>query len=146
MHTLRLATWWCSFALLPLMPSCWNLTACSLCLSSGHYDKCVFALREENKGDMANVLNYIFSHAQVTKKNLLVTMLIVSFRLCCNSHCCSSRPWFCFVMFIVAASVESQSVHLVPGLVVDSFPQFMTKCEFSSIRHDLLFRLVGLNI
>lgn len=27
---------------------------------------------------MANVLNYIFSHAQVTKKNLLVTMLIVS--------------------------------------------------------------------
>lgn len=45
---------------------------------TGHYDKCVFALREENKGDMANVLNYIFSHAQVTKKNLLVTMLIVS--------------------------------------------------------------------
>ncbi|XP_023700613.2 acetyl-CoA carboxylase 1 isoform X5 [Paramormyrops kingsleyae] len=43
---------------------------------SGHYDKCVFTLREENKGDMANVLNYIFSHAQVTKKNLLVTMLI----------------------------------------------------------------------
>uniref|UniRef100_A0A8C2FBT8 acetyl-CoA carboxylase n=1 Tax=Cyprinus carpio TaxID=7962 RepID=A0A8C2FBT8_CYPCA len=37
---------------------------------------CVFALREENKGDMANVLNYIFSHAQVTKKNSLVTMLI----------------------------------------------------------------------
>lgn len=48
---------------------------------TGHYDKCVFALREENKGDMANVLNYIFSHAQVTKKNLLVTMLIVSVRL-----------------------------------------------------------------
>uniref|UniRef100_A0A8C1CUK2 acetyl-CoA carboxylase n=1 Tax=Cyprinus carpio carpio TaxID=630221 RepID=A0A8C1CUK2_CYPCA len=42
----------------------------------GHYEKCVFALREENKGDMANVLNYIFSHAQVTKKNSLVTMLI----------------------------------------------------------------------
>lgn len=48
-------------------------------LLTGHYDKCVFTLREENKGDMANVLNYIFSHAQVTKKNLLVTMLIVSF-------------------------------------------------------------------
>ncbi|KAK6475608.1 acetyl-CoA carboxylase-like [Huso huso] len=43
---------------------------------NGHYDKCVFALREENKEDMVNVLNYIFSHAQVTKKNLLVTMLI----------------------------------------------------------------------
>ncbi|ERE68585.1 acetyl-CoA carboxylase 2-like protein [Cricetulus griseus] len=43
---------------------------------NGHYDKCVFALREENKSDMNTVLNYIFSHAQVTKKNLLVTMLI----------------------------------------------------------------------
>lgn len=49
-----------------------------MCVIPGHYDKCVFTLREENKGDMANVLNYIFSHAQVTKKNLLVTMLIVS--------------------------------------------------------------------
>lgn len=46
-------------------------------LAVGHYDKCVFALREENKSDMNAVLNYIFSHAQVTKKNLLVTMLIV---------------------------------------------------------------------
>ncbi|XP_063308912.1 acetyl-CoA carboxylase 1 isoform X1 [Pelobates fuscus] len=42
----------------------------------GHYDKCVFALREENKSDLTTVLNYIFSHAQVTKKNLLITMLI----------------------------------------------------------------------
>lgn len=49
-----------------------------ICGNLGHYDKCVFALREENKGDMTNVLNYIFSHAQVTKKNCLVTMLIVS--------------------------------------------------------------------
>lgn len=54
-----------------------TLRACVVLLT-GHYDKCVFALREENKGDLANVLNYIFSHAQVTKKNLLVTMLIVS--------------------------------------------------------------------
>ncbi|XP_075445618.1 acetyl-CoA carboxylase 1 isoform X3 [Ascaphus truei] len=43
---------------------------------NGHYDKCVFALREENKSDLTAVLNSIFSHAQVTKKNLLVTMLI----------------------------------------------------------------------
>ncbi|XP_078081038.1 acetyl-CoA carboxylase 1 [Mustelus asterias] len=42
----------------------------------GHYEKCVFTLREDHKGDMTTVLNYIFSHAQVTKKNLLVTMLI----------------------------------------------------------------------
>ncbi|XP_029467592.1 acetyl-CoA carboxylase 1 isoform X2 [Rhinatrema bivittatum] len=42
----------------------------------GHYDKCVFSLREENKSELGTVLNYIFSHAQVTKKNLLVTMLI----------------------------------------------------------------------
>lgn len=58
--------------------SCPVFTNALIYLSTGHYDKCVFALREENKGDMANVLNYIFSHAQVTKKNLLVTMLIVS--------------------------------------------------------------------
>lgn len=44
----------------------------------GHYDKCVFSLREENKSELTMVLNYIFSHAQVTKKNLLITMLIVS--------------------------------------------------------------------
>ncbi|XP_012679531.2 acetyl-CoA carboxylase-like isoform X2 [Clupea harengus] len=43
---------------------------------SGHYDKCVFTLREENKDDLAKVLISIFSHAQVAKKNLLVTMLI----------------------------------------------------------------------
>lgn len=41
-----------------------------------HYDKCVFNLRERYKPDMTPVLNYIFSHAQVSKKNILVTMLI----------------------------------------------------------------------
>lgn len=64
-------------ALLPLF-SYYIYSSKVFVLLTGHYDKCVFALREENKGDMANVLNYIFSHAQVTKKNLLVTMLIVS--------------------------------------------------------------------
>uniref|UniRef100_A0A673CQ63 acetyl-CoA carboxylase n=1 Tax=Sphaeramia orbicularis TaxID=375764 RepID=A0A673CQ63_9TELE len=41
-----------------------------------HYDKCVINLREQNKPDMSSVLDYIFSHAQVSKKNILVTMLI----------------------------------------------------------------------
>ncbi|KAM4616339.1 acetyl-CoA carboxylase 2 isoform 2-T2 [Polymixia lowei] len=41
-----------------------------------HYDKCVIHLREQNKPDMTPVLEYIFSHAQVSKKNILVTMLI----------------------------------------------------------------------
>ncbi|KAK7934090.1 hypothetical protein WMY93_004986 [Mugilogobius chulae] len=41
-----------------------------------HYDKCVVNLREQYKPDMTPVLNYIFSHAQVSKKNILVTMLI----------------------------------------------------------------------
>ncbi|XP_063051128.1 acetyl-CoA carboxylase isoform X2 [Engraulis encrasicolus] len=41
-----------------------------------HYDKCVINLRERHKPDMSPVLEYIFSHAQVSKKNLLVTMLI----------------------------------------------------------------------
>jgi len=59
------------------MTEAWRLKKCAF-LIAGHYDKCVFALREENKSDMNAVLNYIFSHAQVTKKNLLVTMLIVS--------------------------------------------------------------------
>lgn len=42
----------------------------------GHYDKCVAALREKHKDDMATVVSTIFSHSQVTKKNLLVTLLI----------------------------------------------------------------------
>lgn len=42
----------------------------------GHYDKCVTALREKYKGDMLSVVNTIFSHSQVSKKNLLVTSLI----------------------------------------------------------------------
>ncbi|KAI3372884.1 hypothetical protein L3Q82_023324 [Scortum barcoo] len=41
-----------------------------------HYDKCVIKLREQHKPDMSPVLEYIFSHAQVSKKNILVTMLI----------------------------------------------------------------------
>ncbi|XP_047447248.1 acetyl-CoA carboxylase isoform X2 [Mugil cephalus] len=41
-----------------------------------HYDKCVINLREKYKPDMSPVLDYIFSHAQVSKKNILVTMLI----------------------------------------------------------------------
>lgn len=42
----------------------------------GHYDKCVSALREKHKDDMAYVTAMIFSHGQVAKKNLLVTMLV----------------------------------------------------------------------
>uniref|UniRef100_A0A8C4R7C5 CoA carboxyltransferase N-terminal domain-containing protein n=1 Tax=Eptatretus burgeri TaxID=7764 RepID=A0A8C4R7C5_EPTBU len=42
----------------------------------GNYDKCVMALREQHRGEMATVLNLMFSHAQVAKKNILVTLLI----------------------------------------------------------------------
>ncbi|XP_072839289.2 acetyl-CoA carboxylase 2 isoform X2 [Pogona vitticeps] len=41
-----------------------------------HYDKCVVNLREQHMPDMTPVLESIFSHAQVAKKNLLVIMLI----------------------------------------------------------------------
>ncbi|XP_059407228.1 acetyl-CoA carboxylase 2-like isoform X3 [Carassius carassius] len=41
-----------------------------------HFDKCVINLREKYKPDMTPVLECIFSHAQVSKKNVLVTMLI----------------------------------------------------------------------
>ncbi len=49
----------------------------SLILMTAHYDKCVINLREQYKPDMTPVLEGIFSHAQVSKKNVLVTMLIV---------------------------------------------------------------------
>lgn len=42
----------------------------------GHYDKCVSALIDQHKDDVAAVTATIFSHNQVTKKNVLVTMLI----------------------------------------------------------------------
>lgn len=42
----------------------------------GHYDKCVAQIRENNKDDMLTVVNTIFSHSQVAKKNMLVTLLI----------------------------------------------------------------------
>ncbi|GAB5579140.1 acetyl-CoA carboxylase 2 isoform X1 [Prionailurus iriomotensis] len=41
-----------------------------------HYDKCVINLREQLKPNMSQVLDCIFSHAQVAKKNQLVIMLI----------------------------------------------------------------------
>ncbi|XP_053621987.1 acetyl-CoA carboxylase isoform X1 [Plodia interpunctella] len=42
----------------------------------GSYDKCVVTLRDRYKDDMQPVANIIFSHNQVAKKNLLVTLLI----------------------------------------------------------------------
>ncbi|CAD7077022.1 unnamed protein product [Hermetia illucens] len=42
----------------------------------GHYDKCVAAIRDKYKDDMQTVVGTIFSHSQVAKKNLLVTLLI----------------------------------------------------------------------
>ncbi|XP_063700172.1 acetyl-CoA carboxylase isoform X3 [Culicoides brevitarsis] len=42
----------------------------------GHYDKCVQAIRDKHKDDMAAVVATIFSHSQVAKKNLLVTLLV----------------------------------------------------------------------
>ena len=79
----------CRSAFLSVFSECLRVFA-----HTGHYDKCVFHLREENKGDMATVLNYIFSHAQVTKKNSLVTMLIVStlYVLCPNHDRHSFAP------------------------------------------------------
>ena len=47
--------------------------------STGSYDKCVHQLRDANKDNMAAVSPAIFSHAQVSKKNLLVPALIVRF-------------------------------------------------------------------
>lgn len=38
----------------------------NLFILSGHYDKCVTAIREKHKDDMASVTATIFSHSQVS--------------------------------------------------------------------------------
>ncbi|CAG0900431.1 unnamed protein product [Darwinula stevensoni] len=45
-------------------------------VNPGHYDKCVSAVKERHKEDMGSVVLNIFSHSQVTKKNVLVVELI----------------------------------------------------------------------
>ncbi|KAK7068522.1 hypothetical protein SK128_027163 [Halocaridina rubra] len=50
----------------------------------GSYDKCVHAIREKNKDDMANVLSTLLSHSQVLKKNQMVILLI--------EHLCGHEP------------------------------------------------------
>ncbi|TSO98495.1 Acetyl-CoA carboxylase 2 [Bagarius yarrelli] len=55
---------------------CLQLTHLQHYASHGTYDKCVINLREQYKPDMTPVLEHIFSHAQVSKKNILVSMLI----------------------------------------------------------------------
>ncbi|XP_021953724.1 acetyl-CoA carboxylase isoform X2 [Folsomia candida] len=53
-----------------------NYLAVETQFQHGHYDKCVSALRERHKDDMASVTSAIFSHYQVAKKNALVTVLV----------------------------------------------------------------------
>ncbi|XP_077530099.1 acetyl-CoA carboxylase isoform X3 [Haemaphysalis longicornis] len=50
----------------------------------GHYDKCVALLREKHKDNMSAVVDKIFSHLQVAKKNLLIIKLI--------DHLCGHEP------------------------------------------------------
>ncbi|KAL1433606.1 hypothetical protein MTO96_012435 [Rhipicephalus appendiculatus] len=50
----------------------------------GHYDKCVALLREKHKDNMSVVVDKIFSHLQVAKKNLLIIKLI--------DHLCGHEP------------------------------------------------------
>ncbi|EHH66689.1 hypothetical protein EGM_03732 [Macaca fascicularis] len=54
----------------------WSCGAITNSRTLAHYDKCVINLREQFKPDMSQVLDCIFSHAQVAKKNQLVIMLI----------------------------------------------------------------------
>ncbi|KAL3204962.1 hypothetical protein MRX96_041085 [Rhipicephalus microplus] len=51
---------------------------------AGHYDKCVALLREKHKDNMSVVVDKIFSHLQVAKKNLLIIKLI--------DHLCGHEP------------------------------------------------------
>ncbi|KAB1255557.1 Acetyl-CoA carboxylase 2 [Camelus dromedarius] len=61
---------------------------------SPHYDKCVINLREQLKPDMSQVLDCIFSHAQVAKKNQLMIMLSAG-----TFSCAAVEPFgFCFYL------------------------------------------------
>ncbi|KAG8178328.1 hypothetical protein JTE90_026296 [Oedothorax gibbosus] len=51
---------------------------------NGHYDKCVALLREKHKDCMTLVVDKIFSHCQVSKKNQLIIKLI--------DHLCGHEP------------------------------------------------------
>ncbi|XP_076323761.1 acetyl-CoA carboxylase-like [Tachypleus tridentatus] len=50
----------------------------------GHYDKCVSLLREKHRDDIGTVVNKIFSHLKVDKKNFLIIKLI--------DHLCGHEP------------------------------------------------------
>ena len=55
----------------------------------GHYDKCVSTLREKFKDDMNSVVNKIFSHLSVAKKNQLILKVITCLNFCyLNSPFC----------------------------------------------------------
>ncbi len=81
---------------------------------TAHYDKCVINLREQYKPDMTPVLEGIFSHAQVSKKNVLVTMLIVrSFlkylTVLIILLSCDFASWFNSIIMKIATECLSRS-------------------------------------
>lgn len=86
-----------------LPPNCsWASVVLPLLFSqTAHYDKCVINLREQHKPDMSPVLEYIFSHAQVSKKNILVTMLIVRLTILGRAH----QSFFVHEFFVMWSDV-----------------------------------------
>lgn len=76
---------------------------------------------------MANVLNYIFSHAQVTKKNLLVTMLIVSLFYTC--HHIIECYCYCMVYssdFLICDYLSSKKLDLNCTIFLMLLPNIIT--------------------
>ena len=67
----------CSLKIVGLLKWCVIFTILPTVIS-GHYDKCVAQLQAAFKDNMAEVTGCIFSHSQVSKKNLLLIKLIAS--------------------------------------------------------------------
>ncbi|KAF5881624.1 acetyl-CoA carboxylase 2, partial [Clarias magur] len=90
----------------------------------GTYDKCVINLREKYKPDMTPVLEHIFSHAQVSKKNILVSMLID--QLCGRDPVLTDDVLAVLNEFTKLSKIENSKVSLCArqALIVSNMPSY----------------------
>ncbi|XP_053336754.1 acetyl-CoA carboxylase 2 isoform X2 [Clarias gariepinus] len=90
----------------------------------GTYDKCVINLREQYKPDMTPVLEHIFSHAQVSKKNVLVSMLID--QLCGRDPVLTDDVVLVLNEFTQLSKMENSKVSLCArqALIVSHMPSY----------------------
>ncbi|XP_013912126.1 PREDICTED: acetyl-CoA carboxylase 2-like, partial [Thamnophis sirtalis] len=80
-----------------------------------HYDKCVIILREQHMPNMTPVLECIFSHAQVAKKNLLVTLLIALFKQWGPTEEASPTDVLTYTELVLDAQGKMVQLNRLPG-------------------------------